>query len=342
VTGGPFPPRGDPDDGDGRERHGDDRGAHGRGATGPARPPPVSRRRPLADGLARPGDGGGPGGPGSWRPAGGGAPDPRAFAEALERATPRPRATPVIVAANVGVWLLMVGLFGISPMAPDPVEMIRWGAGYAPKTLHGEPWRLVTSTFLHYGLLHVGSNMYVLWSGGRLVEKLLGTSGFVAAYAVAGLAGGVASLLFERGIVAGASGAVFGVFGALGGYLIAGRRWVPRAYVVSLRRAVIEFVMLNTVIALMIPAISFWAHTGGLVGGFVVGLLVARPPTPEARRGAVVRASAVTLALGGALLASLPLLPAPPRDPRDYGSPFERRARPEDPRDALRSIVGDE
>jgi rhomboid protease GluP len=316
MSDGPFPSRGRSPGGV----------TPGQGAAAP-----VSRRRDGHEDTARTSKG--------WTL---GTADPRAFAVALERTTPNARATPVIVALNIGVWLTMVGLFGVSPTMPDPIEMLRWGAGYAPKTLHGEPWRLLTSTFLHYGLWHLGSNMYVLWSGGRLVEKMLGTSGFLAAYVVAGLAGGIASLLFERGIVAGASGAVFGVFGALGGYLLAGRRWVPRAFVVSLRRAVIEFVLLNTLIGLVVPQISFWAHTGGLVGGFLVGLIVARPPTPEGRRGSVMRAAAVALGLGGALLASLPLLPAPPRDPRDYGSPFGHAVRRENTRDALRSIIGEE
>src|SRR5882672_4329407 len=105
---------------------------------------------------------------------------------------------------------------GADAISPTPQQVLAVGADYGPLTLNGEPWRLVSSMFLHFGILHIGMNMLCLWSG-RIVELLYGRLGFVAIYLVAGLAGGVASLARSSAVIsAGASGAVFGVFGAFG------------------------------------------------------------------------------------------------------------------------------
>ncbi len=280
------------------------------------RPPPITRLAPPADDAAI-----------------------EDFARALHRATPRLWVTLALVLANVAVFAAQVGAFGVSPLAPSGMDLLRWGAAYGPKVVHGEPWRLLTSTFVHAGVLHVGSNMYVLWLGGRLGERLFGNVSYLVVYVVSGLAGAMTALAFgPTAPLVGASGAVFGVFGALGGYLLVQRRRVPAPFLRSMRGQLVQFVLLNALISFAIPMISGWAHAGGFAMGFVLGMLVARPPTPEGVRGRATRALVVgllaLLALGGALVA---LRPAFPVEPGVIGSPFERRA---DPADAFRDVVG--
>ncbi len=261
------------------------------------------------------------------------------FARALHRSTPRLWVTLALVVANVAVFAAQIGVFGLSPVAPGGMDLLRWGAAYGPKVMHGEPWRLLTSTFVHAGVLHIGSNMYVLWLGGRLGERLFGNVSYLVLYVVSGLAGALTALAFgPNAPLVGASGAVFGVFGALGGYLLVMRRRVPAPFLRSMRGQLVQFVLLNALISFAVPMISGWAHGGGFAAGFLLGMLLARPPTLAGVRGRATRAAIVGLvslvALGGAIMA---LRPAFPVDPGVIGSPFERRANPDD---AFRDVIG--
>jgi rhomboid protease GluP len=141
----------------------------------------------------------------------------------LAKLTPGATVTTVIVAANVLVFAVMA-VAGVSLLHPLPASLLKWGGNYGPATLHGEPWRLATSMFVHGGLLHLAMNTWVFWYVGRLVERLLGPLAFSAAYLLAGLAGSIASLAVHPATVSvGASGAIFGLFGVLAGR--GGSRW---------------------------------------------------------------------------------------------------------------------
>ena len=137
------------------------------------------------------------------------------FQRALATFTPRLIATPAIVAANVLVFATMIAT-GVNFFEPTVASMLDWGGNFGPLTENGQWWRLVTCLFLHYGILHLGFNMWVLRDLGRVVERLVGNVGFVALYFVSGIAASLASLTWNPVVVsAGASGAVFGVAGAL-------------------------------------------------------------------------------------------------------------------------------
>ena len=131
-----------------------------------------------------------------------------AFQRQLTILTPRAFLTPAIVAINLIVFTIMIAA-GVHIMSPKIVDLLAWGANYAPKTTGGEWWRLVTSNYLHIGVIHIVFNMWVFWSAGRFVERLLGNLGFFLVYSFSGVVGGFATVLWNPGVVsAGVSGAI--------------------------------------------------------------------------------------------------------------------------------------
>ncbi|MCU0976696.1 MAG: rhomboid family intramembrane serine protease [Steroidobacteraceae bacterium] len=201
----------------------------------------------------------------------------------LAALTRPPRATPVLVGVNVLVFAVMAAA-GAGILRPDAAVHIRFGSNLGPLTLDGEWWRLATAVFIHFGILHLAFNMWALWDAGRLVERLYGTARFVLVYAVAGLAGSIASLAWNPAVnSAGASGAIFGVFGALLAFLLDSRNGVPHLLLVQLRRNALVFIVLAIGFGFVYPGIDNAAHLGGLAAGVLMGALLARPLTPPAR-----------------------------------------------------------
>lgn len=236
--------------------------------------------------------------------------EPGPAAVPAEAHAPRPRsrrqaagATYLLVAANCAVFLWMIAR-GVSPMSPAVDQLMRFGADNAGSVLVGGEWpRIVTAMFVHVGFIHLATNMWCLWNLGLLAEPLMGSLGVLAVYILTGAAGNLLSTLanwisyradwaamrdlsvFPAG--AGASGAVFGIAGALIVLLKSDRLPVPRAELKRLRRSVIYFAAINLVIGVSIGVgnmalhsglnIDNWAH----VGGFSCGLLFAAPMVPR-------------------------------------------------------------
>jgi rhomboid protease GluP len=185
--------------------------------------------------------------------------------------------TPVIIAANVVVFAAMLAA-GAGLLQPDASVHIRYGSNFGPLTTAGEWWRLGASVFIHFGLLHLAFNMWALWNAGRLVEQLYGTLPFALLYAFAGVAGSLASVAWHPGVnSAGASGAIFGIIGALLVYVLNPRNGVPPAAVRVLRNNALVFVAVAVAFGLVYPGIDNAAHVGGLAGGALMGALLARP-----------------------------------------------------------------
>src|SRR5438445_2043493 len=133
---------------------------------------------------------------------------------------PRPIITRLLVGLNVAVFIANA-VAGVSVIAPSGEALLRWGADFGPRTLSGEPWRLLTSTFLHFGIIHLALNMWCLWALGTLAEPLFGWAAFLLLYLLSGLGGSVLSMLVHPMVVsAGASGAVFGVAGGVITFLL--------------------------------------------------------------------------------------------------------------------------
>ena len=202
------------------------------------------------------------------------------FGAQVRELTPRGFVTETLVALNVAVFLAMV-VSGVHPMEPLIADLLRWGANYAPRTTGGEPWRLFTSTFIHIGAVHLLMNMYVLWGTGRLVERILGNAGFLLLYVASGLLGSVASAAWSPYVVsAGASGAVFGVYGGLFGVLVRQKHSIPKEALTPLLRSAALFIGYNLVFGMTQKGIDMAAHLGGLAAGFLGGLLLAHELTP--------------------------------------------------------------
>lgn len=239
---------------------------------------------------------------GEVEPAG---PAERTLHESVEGMERRVVVVPVILALNVVVWAVMMGQGAYSEKA-GPAAILDWGAEYAPYILQGQAWRFLTAMFLHANLLHLASNMLALWAAGPFVERIVGRTGFGVLYGISGLFGGVLSLYDYKGMPSlGASGAIFGVFGGLVGLMF-------RYHVYVRRRDVVKYVVL--IVLLIIEAgmelshqrtsirggVNVAAHAGGLVSGFVIGLLLSRPVPPARRwrRDAAIAGAGLLLAAG--------------------------------------------
>ena len=205
------------------------------------------------------------------------------FEERLLTLTPRTPVTYALIAINVVLFLAMM-VAGAGVFEPDARVHILWGSNLVPVTVDGEWWRLGTSMFLHFGIVHLLVNMWVLYSNGRMVERMFGSTRFLILYLTAGLCGSLASAAWNPAVnSAGASGAIFGVLGGLGSFLAAKRCRVPREVIRAQGKSVGAFVLFNVINGLAHQGIDNAAHLGGLVGGFVIGLALARPMTVEAR-----------------------------------------------------------
>ncbi|NLZ17863.1 MAG: rhomboid family intramembrane serine protease [Desulfobulbaceae bacterium] len=205
------------------------------------------------------------------------------FTERLMQATPHAFVTPTIVAVNVIIFAAMV-ISGVDLLRPDGRMLISWGSNFGPYTSGGQWWRLLSSMFLHVGLIHLTLNMWVLYYTGKLVERLYGSAHYALLYVLAGLAGSIASLHWNPMInSAGASGAIFGVYGALLAFMLDRRNQVPVAIMKSQSTIVIGFIFYSLIYGMRQEGIDNAAHLGGLAGGFVMGWLLARPLSADLR-----------------------------------------------------------
>jgi len=205
--------------------------------------------------------------------------------------------THVLVGANVAVFIAMIAASANPGAFIDPTHQfspqisVHFGANYGPLTLNGSWWRLFTYMFLHGSLLHIGFNMWCLWDLGRLCESLYGRWSFAAIYFVTGLAGGVASVAWNPGTWSvGASGAIFGLAGALIASFYLGEFSLPRFAIQSTLKSLLFFAGFNLIFGFVVPGIDNSAHIGGLISGLAFGALVARmaPESDAPKRRATV------------------------------------------------------
>jgi rhomboid protease GluP len=178
--------------------------------------------------------------------------------------------TPLIIDLNIAVYLFLL-FVGADPISPSSDIILKWGANFAPLTFDGQWWRLFTCCFLHFGILHIAFNMYALFYIGFLLEPLLGKSRFLVAYLSCGLLSSLASLWWNTLIVsAGASGAIFGMYGLFLALLTT--NLIPKQYRQSQLNIMVVFVVFNLAFGAT-GGIDNAAHIGGLLAGIVIGYL---------------------------------------------------------------------
>jgi membrane associated rhomboid family serine protease len=174
----------------------------------------------------------------------------------------QPVATITLIVINVVVFLLERG-------GDSSTYVFRKGALTGIGVADGEWWRVGTAAFLHANALHILFNMYALWLLGRALERYIGTMRFLAIYIVSGITGSAGALLLTDAYTAtvGASGAIFGLMGAL---FVLERRGMP------LIGPILPVLLINLVFSLAYPGISIGGHIGGLIGGVLSALTLER------------------------------------------------------------------
>ncbi|WP_162632640.1 rhomboid family intramembrane serine protease [Paraliobacillus zengyii] len=173
----------------------------------------------------------------------------------------KPFYTYVLLVINVLMFLLLEWQGG----STSTETLIRYGAKYNPAILDGEWWRIVSSMFLHIGFLHLVMNMFALHIVGSLVERIYGVKRFLFIYFGSGILGGITSFAFSPQLAAGASGAIFGLFGAL---LFFGLHY-RRIFFQTMGWNIIVIIAFNIIFGFVVQQIDNGAHIGGLVGGFI-------------------------------------------------------------------------
>jgi rhomboid protease GluP len=211
------------------------------------------------------------------------SPEVMAFADALRRMDARAPVTLALIAVNVVVFAAMAAA-GAGILESNSAVHVRGGSNLTPVTVDGEWWRLGTSMFLHFGIVHLLVNMWVLYVNGRLVERMFGSVRYLILYLFAGLLGSLVSTAWHPATnSAGASGAIFGVIGGMMAFFVSKKSRVPREALQAQGRSIAVFAVYNIAFGLAYPGIDNAAHLGGAVGGFLIGLVLARPLTPEVR-----------------------------------------------------------
>lgn len=236
-----------------------------------------------------------------------------ALAQDLAQATSMPWALYLVVVLNVGVWAANIAT-GMSAFRPASADLFRWGANSAWAVARDhEYWRLLAATFLHAGLIHLGMNMLGLWGAGQLLHRLYGNAQFLLVYLASALAGSAASLHFsaQTAVSVGASGAVFGVLGAV---LVAAHRHrerLPKAMTRGILASEGVFLAYALVNGFSRAGIDNAAHVGGLLAGAALAWVLAGKLGPKAGAGGAMRAAAATAACAVVIAGLVAATPSP-------------------------------
>lgn len=196
----------------------------------------------------------------------------------LRQRMPRTHLTVLLIGLNLLVFVATLASGAGFWHSPNNVQLA-WGANFGPATQNGEWWRLGTAMFLHFGALHLGINMWALWDSGQFVERMYGRGRFLLIYFMSGLGGNLLSLVSQHGkaVSGGASGAIFGVFGALLICLWSERRRLHPTEFRWLFWGAAGFSVATIAFGQLIPGIDNAAHIGGFACGTLAGIALGRP-----------------------------------------------------------------
>lgn len=184
--------------------------------------------------------------------------------------------THVLLGINVAVYIAMALASG-SAFDFSGLDLRPWGANIGPYTLLGQWWRLFTYMFVHGGILHIGFNMWCLWDLGALCESLYGPSTYAGIYVITGVGAGVASVAWNPLVASvGASGAIFGLAGALIASFYLGEFNLPSVAIKGTLSSLLIFAAFNIFFGTVMSGVDNAAHFGGLGIGLILGALIAK------------------------------------------------------------------
>jgi rhomboid protease GluP len=186
----------------------------------------------------------------------------------------RSRAIPftyALLAINLVIFVLME----LSGGSMNEATLIAFGVKSNAAIDQGEIWRFITPVFIHIGVLHLVLNSYALWIVGQQVERFYGSARFITLYVLMGISGVAGSYLYSpNALSAGASGAIFGLFGVLLVFGIRHKHNVPPFLSRAIRSGILPVIGINLVIGFLIPVIDNAAHIGGLLAGMTLAAVV--------------------------------------------------------------------
>lgn len=200
---------------------------------------------------------------------------------------------------TVGLIVIMVLVYGAMTLdggSTNANVLITFGAKLNPLIQQGEWWRLFTPMFLHIGFTHILMNMITLYFVGIQIEAAFGHTRFLALFLVSGVGGNVASFCFSNSLSAGASTAIFGLFGA---FMMLGESFWQNPVIRQLAQTFLAFVVMNIIFDLFAPGIDLAGHIGGLAAGFLVAYSLG---VPRIGKVSVVKRVVATIVLIGGLV----------------------------------------
>jgi rhomboid protease GluP len=179
--------------------------------------------------------------------------------------------TPIMIIVNIIIFIIMA-IDGANIINPSVEKIIEWGANERALTLNGEAWRLLSSIFIHIGIIHLIMNLYALLYVGSLLEPFIGKTKFIIAYFVCGLLASTASIWWHTfSVSAGASGAIFGLFGVFIALLTT--NFIEKSFRKPLLIYMGIYIGINLLNGLN-SGVDAAAHIGGLVTGIIIGYII--------------------------------------------------------------------
>jgi membrane associated rhomboid family serine protease/Flp pilus assembly protein TadD len=201
----------------------------------------------------------------------------RTLAGLLAQITPRAWVTPALASLIVTGFIIEVAYFRAAPMSPTSEQLLKAGADYGPSVAEGQWWRALSSMFLHAGVIHIAFNLWAFYALGRFTERIFGNLPFLALYLLSGVGGALASLAWHPlSVSVGASGAIFGVCGALLAFVLMHKGVIPPVELQRQRNSLLGFLAFNIFYSFSQPNIDMADHAGGLATGLAAGALLSR------------------------------------------------------------------